>query len=139
LPPNGTAGSRKNARLEIVDKDFRWNASEECKGSTMTLKPRQQLHIGCEANKQRSRPRQDRNERIELACDAADRDDTHLTPVDLQLLTRLDIKPRFAHGRFARAMLADVLFHDGMTAAITELLQFVEDTLGGPLRRNVVA
>ena len=105
----------------------------------MAVEPGQQLHIGRKPNEQFSRPCHDRDERVQLARNAADRHDAHLAPVDLHLLTRLDVEARFGHRDGARPMHVHELLDDGTAAVVAAFLQFVEDALGGPLRLDFVA
>ncbi|MGH7755445.1 MAG: hypothetical protein ACREM8_04065, partial [Vulcanimicrobiaceae bacterium] len=92
--------------------------------AAVAVQPRQQLHVGRKVDEERSRPRHDRHERVHLALNAADRDDPHLAPVDLQLLTGFDVETRFGECYRARAVSAYVLLDDGATAIVAALLQF---------------
>lgn len=132
MPTNCSAGSRENAGFEVVDKDLRRHAAEECKRTTMAIDPREQLHVGRHADEQRARSRHDRDEGVKLALDSADRDQPHLGPIDLQLLTGFDVETRFGHDCWARAIHPHVLFDHRTTAAVTTVLQLVEDAIRRP-------
>ncbi|MBD5655369.1 MAG: hypothetical protein IAI50_09315 [Candidatus Eremiobacteraeota bacterium] len=69
---------------------------------------------------------------------AANRNHTHLAPIDLQLLAGLYEESSFAHYLFARTMSAHVILHDGAPTSIASILQFIEDPLCGPTRFNFI-